>query len=335
MRFKYIMKGFPLSSILNLGSCLESVFSPNYWAKRHFQDTTPIGYNLAMKNQSVFEIAKFAEHNLMKADVYYGHGTDNAWDEAVTLVLDALDLPHDISDEQAQQELSQEQVNHVNELLEKRINQNIPTPYLTHKAWFAGLEFYVDERVHIPRSPFAEWIIKRFEPWLESSNVTRILDLCTGSGSIAIACAHYFPNAKVDAVELDDGAAIVAQNNIDKHNLNDRVKLLKGNLWQPVKEKYDLIISNPPYVCTQEMTTLPKEFTHEPTMALEAGSKGLDIVDQILKNAKNYLNNDGVLAVEVGNTAAIMEKNYPKLPFMWLECEWGGDGVFILNKENL
>jgi ribosomal protein L3 glutamine methyltransferase len=237
--------------------------------------------------------------------------------------------------EQASTRLLPEEEVALFQLARRRIDEHIPVPFLTNKAWFAGLSFYVDERVHIPRSPFAEWIAKGFLPWCDQEKVFRVLDLCTGSGSLAIACAYAFPHALVDAVELSASAAAVAQINVERHELPDRVRILQGDLWHVVDGQYDLIISNPPYVNEAEMQTLPQEYDHEPRMALAAGDAGLDIVEHILKQAKQYLKPGGLLAVEVGNTAEIMETVYPRLPFIWLDCAWGGGGVFVLQEEDL
>lgn len=277
----------------------------------------------------------YATQLFEQSDIFYGHGTDNAHDEAYALVIDALQLSHDLSDE-ALQEIDLEHPEKLLALIHKRVEEHVPVPYLTHKAWFCGLPFYVDERVLIPRSPLAETICNYFEPWVDPEAVSDVLDLCTGSGCIAIACAYAFENAKIDAVDLSPEALEVAAINVDQHQLAHQVQLLQGNLFHPVAGKqYDIIVSNPPYVGQEEMTTLPSEFEHEPTMALVSGALGLDIVDQILKQAALHLKDDGILIVEVGNTWQIMEEHYPHLPFVWLDFEMGGEGVFMLNKSDL
>lgn len=286
--------------------------------------------------KSALDWIHYAHHALEGADIFYGHGTDNPWDEACALILDALDLAHDVSDQVLNQPLSTDSQQLLAVLLDKRIQHHIPTPYLTHKAWFCGMPFYIDERALIPRSPLAEWIDTGGEPWLEPDRVMRVLDLCTGSGCIAIACAYAYPNAVVDAVDLSADALAVACQNVDMHDMQDRVHLYEGDLFSPVVgQQYDLIISNPPYVPYEEMQELPAEYLQEPDMALRAGEDGLFIVDQILKTAKTYLKPAGVLVVEVGNTWQIMDERYPSLPFTWLEFEQGGDGVFLLTRANL
>ena len=288
-----------------------------------------------MSIQNPLQAIQYANQLFEQSDIFYGHGTDNAWDEAYALVIDALNLSHDVSDE-ALAAIPLKQPEALLSLIHRRVNEHMPVPYLTHKAWFCGLPFYVDERVLIPRSPLAETICNYFEPWINPDAVTDILDLCTGSGCIAIACAYAFENAQVDAVDLSQDALDVATINVAQHHLTNQVSLLQGDLFYPVGNKqYDIIVSNPPYVGHEEMELLPTEFEHEPTMALVSGSLGLDIVDQILKQAARHLKDDGILVVEVGNTWQIMEAHYPNLPFVWLDFEMGGEGVFMLNKEDL
>ncbi len=290
---------------------------------------------LPMLLHNPLQAIEYANQLFEQSDIFYGHGTDNARDEAYALVIDALNLSHDMSDE-VLQDMTLENPEQLLVLIHQRVNQHIPVPYLTHKAWFCGLPFYVDERVLIPRSPLAETICNYFEPWINSETVVDVLDMCTGSGCIAIACAYAFENANIDAVDLSQDALDVAEINVKQHELSNRVHLLQGDLFHPVTGKrYDIIVSNPPYVSQEEMQSLPNEFEHEPTMALVSGSLGLDIVDQILQQAARYLKDDGILIVEVGNTWHIMEEHYPHLPFVWLEFEMGGEGVFMLNKKDL
>lgn len=286
---------------------------------------------------TAIDLAHFAFQEFEQSDLYYGHGTDNAWDDACALVLDALNLAHDVSDDILNQPLDSQEITRVKLLISQRVEKNIPTPYLTHKAWFCGLEFYIDERALIPRSPLGEFIMDYAAPWIEEpEKVTRVLDLCTGSACIAIACAYAFPNAVIDAVDLSPEALEVAKINQEKHGLENRLNLYQGDLFQPVlNQKYDLIISNPPYVGHEEMDDLPKEYLHEPDMALRAGELGLDLVDQMLKQTSEYLNPNGILVVEVGNTWQIMDQVYPGIAFNWLEFQNGGDGVFLLTKQDL
>lgn len=284
---------------------------------------------------SALEAIEYAHDYFESSSIFYGHGTDNAWDEAYALVIDALDLSHELTDEMLNS-IKLHEPESLIKLIHARVENHIPLPYLTHKAWFCALPFYVDERVLIPRSPIAELIESSFSPWVQAEKVNNILDLCTGSGCIAIACAYAFEHANIDAVDLSQDAISVAKKNVDQHALTHRVHIFEGDLFHPLPiKKYDIIVSNPPYVGEQEMKSLPKEYTHEPAMALVSGALGLDIVDQILKTAALYLNEGGILVVEVGNTWEIMEQHYPSLPFLWLEFERGGEGVFLLTKEDL
>ncbi|MBL1141263.1 MAG: 50S ribosomal protein L3 N(5)-glutamine methyltransferase [Proteobacteria bacterium] len=288
------------------------------------------------KSISVRDLIQRTEKQFSEAELFYGHGTDNALDEAFYLVMVAAGLEFDCSDEALDTPLKREILMHIESLIDKRINQRIPVAYLVNQAWFAGRAFYVDERVLIPRSPFAELITSQFMPWLSFNNVNSILDIGTGSGCIPVACAYEFPHAAIDAVDIDDDALAVAKENINKHGFNKRIHLYKSNLFEQLdSKKYDLIISNPPYVGHNEMQSLPAEYTHEPGHALEASDNGLELVGQILRQASAHLNDDGVLAVEVGNSMNALIESYPDMPFIWLEFERGGEGVFLLNKTDL
>lgn len=277
-----------------------------------------------------------AESRLRRAKVFFGHGTDNARDEAAALVYHVMKLSHDSPPSVLARRATAVQVARFDELLARRIAGRVPLPYLTHEAWFAGIPFYVDERVLIPRSPFAELIEQRFAPWIDARQVRRILDLGTGSGCIALACAKAFPKAHVDAVDIDAGALEVAQINRRRLRLTRRVKLIRSDHFAALTgASYDIIASNPPYVGRGEMRGLPREYGHEPALALESGLHGLDSVEIILRCAARHLKPRGLLVVEVGNTERALAKRYPRVPFTWLEFERGGGGVFALTREQL
>lgn len=284
---------------------------------------------------TIRDLIRWAVSRFNEAGLYYGHGTDSAWDEAVALILHTIHLPHDIHTSVLDARLTLTEREELHKLIQRRIKERIPVPYLTHEAWFAGLPYYVDERVLIPRSPIAELIETEFRPWLENE-AHSILDLCTGSGCLAIATAKVFPDALVDAVDISHDALAVAKMNILRHEVNDQVHLYQSDLFKDLPaKKYDLIISNPPYVNETEMSELPLEFHHEPKLGLAAGEQGLDIVTRILKEADPFLNSHGVLIVEVGNSEYALAERFPDVPFTWLEFERGGGGVFLLTKNQL
>ncbi|WP_279141851.1 50S ribosomal protein L3 N(5)-glutamine methyltransferase [Photobacterium phosphoreum] len=269
------------------------------------------------------------------AGLFYGHGTDNAWDEAVQLVLPTVYLPLDVPPEVRNSRLTSSERHRIVERVMCRINDRTPVSYLTNVAYFCGMEFFVDERVLVPRSPIGELIENRFEPFLQQEP-TRIMDLCTGSGCIGIACAHMFPEAEVDIVDISTDALAVAEQNITDHGLEQQVIPLRSDLLRDIpKDKYDLIVTNPPYVDQEDMDSLPEEFRHEPELGLAAGTDGLKLVRRILANAPDYLKDDGILICEVGNSMIHMEEQYPHIPFMWLEFANGGHGVFMLTREQL
>ncbi len=286
--------------------------------------------------QTLRDFLRWTTSRFLEAGLFYGHGNEDAFNEASQLILSSLNLPvNELPELFLDARLSSDEKDKLLCLIEKRIEQRIPLPYLTHEAWFAGLPFYVDERVLIPRSPFAELIDNQFQPWLESPDeLGRILDLCTGSGCIAIALAMAFPDAAVDAVDISEDALAVADINIKKHQLEDQVQAIQSDCWQAIEpqQQYDLIVSNPPYVGAEEMAGLPAEYRHEPASALEAADNGLALVREILLKAADYLSDNGLLFVEVGNSDLAVDAAWPDMAFMWLDFESGGHGIFMLDK---
>ncbi len=287
------------------------------------------------------DVIRYAASCMGKAfeqqQIYFGHGTDNALDEAVALVLGALHLPPDLHVSFFDAQLTQTECHLLDDLLYRRLQLRIPVPYLLGKAWFMGLPFKVTEQVLIPRSPIAEEIERRFSPWVEDADqVVCILDLCTGSGCIGIACAYAFPQAEVVLSDISKEALAIAEHNIQQHQLQGRVSVELSDVFANLQgQQFDLIVSNPPYVGAQEMDTLPIEFTHEPTLALEAPADGMAIVDRILQQAVQHLSAQGVLIVEVGNSAPLVDEQYPDLPLTWIHFERGGEGVFVVHQSDL
>ena len=276
------------------------------------------------------------ERALRRARVHFGHGTDNARDEAAELVFFAAGLAHDLGASAYGKSLTARRRARIDALLERRIAERMPLAYLTHRSFFAGLELYVDERVLVPRSPIAELILQRFRPWVDARRVRRILDVGTGSGAIALACAAAFPKAGVDAVDISAAALKVARRNRRRLNLEKRVRMLRSDHFDAVEGcRYDIIVSNPPYVGRAEMRSLPREYEHEPRLGLASGADGLDSVRAILAAGRRHLRRGGILVVEVGNTEATLLRAFPRMPFIWPEIAMGGGGVFLLRAEDL
>lgn len=269
------------------------------------------------------------------AKLYFGHGTDNAWDEAEQLVLHAINLVPPLGDEWLSARLTRVERERIVENLRRRVEERIPAAYITGQAWFAGLPFVVDERVLVPRSPIGELIQQQFAPWL-ANEPQHILDLCTGSGCIGIACAYAFPNAEVQLSDISFDALAVAEENIQQHDLEDRVFAMQSDLFENLAgQKFDLIVSNPPYVDADDLATMPAEYHAEPEIGLGSGDDGLDFTRRLLREASDYLTDEGVLIVEVGNSWVALEEAYPDVPFTWIEFECGGHGVFMLTRADL
>lgn len=280
---------------------------------------------------TISDAINFAHEAFEDSDVYFGHGSDNAWDEAVFLVLHVAGLPLDSGEEALTVELTTGQGDEVKALVKMRINEKVPLPYLINRAFFAGMEFYVDERVIIPRSPIAELIETNFEPYFDISKVNRVLDLCTGSGCIAMAMAAYFDHLQVDAVDISQDALDVARINLERHQLEDRVNLIHSDLFSALGGKqYDLILTNPPYVDAEDMGDLPSEYHHEPELALASGQDGLDLTRKIIEQSPKHLHRPGYLICEVGNSCEALDHTMPELNKTWLEFERGGEGVFLV-----
>lgn len=286
--------------------------------------------------RTVRDLVLWGEARFKKARLFYGHGTRNAREEAVYLVFGALDLPFDCPEARLDEPLPEATVTRVEQLLRRRIDTRKPAAYLLNKAWFGGLEFYVDERVLIPRSPFAEIIEQGFAPWVRGDRVRRIVDLCTGSGCIAIACALAFPDAQVDATDISPEALGVAGINVKRHGVGDRLRLIESDLFSALGDcRYGLILSNPPYVPNEELAELAPEYHHEPALGLAADDDGLAVVVRLLKEAGRHLDPEGTLIVEVGDRQEALAQRFPQVPFMWLDFERGGDGVFLLEARDL
>lgn len=282
------------------------------------------------------DFVRYGASRFNAAGLHFGHGTDNAVDEALHLVTYALSLPVSVPPEFLSARLAASEKRAILSLFARRIDERRPAAYLTNKAYFAGQEFFVDDRVLVPRSPIAELIENRFEPWSDPYSVAHVLDLCTGSGCIAIGCALAFPDALVVATDISADALDVARINVERFQLNDAVTLIQSDLFDAVPaQRFDIIVSNPPYVGDEEIASLPAEYRHEPDLGLRSEQEGLAHAVRILRQARSYLSDHGILVVEVGNSQLALEQRFPTVPFTWLEFARGGDGVFLLRAEEL
>ncbi|MES2662172.1 MAG: 50S ribosomal protein L3 N(5)-glutamine methyltransferase [Pseudomonadota bacterium] len=283
---------------------------------------------------TVRDFLRWTLSRLQSSQVYLGHGTDDLWDEALHLVLHALHLDLTVDDRILDARLLTKEREHIVYLVKQRIEQKIPTPYLTQTAWLDGLSFFVDERVLIPRSPIAEIISQQFQPWIESDRVDRILDLCTGSGCLAILAQRQFPEAEVWATDLSPDALIVAQKNCDRHDYKELLLIESDGFDKIPKQAFDVIVCNPPYVPKKSMQSLPEEYQHEPVLALVAGDDGLSVVRKILPHVVDYLAPGGILILEVGEAADALEQAF-NWPWVWLDLEQGGEGVCVIQREQI
>jgi len=286
--------------------------------------------------ETIRDFIRWGSSEFNRRGLIFGHGFSNAFDEARYLTLHALCLPFDWSEDYFDCRLTYEEREQVIELLQLRASSRQPAAYITRESWFFGLKFYVDERVLVPRSPIAELIGNHFEPWIDSSQVHRILDLCTGSGCIAIACQYAFENAEVCASDISSDALEVARINRHEHDLDDLITLYESDLFDDIPpQQFDVIVSNPPYVDAKDMAALSEEFMFEPRLGLAAGDDGLTLVNRILLQAVNYLSDQGILIIEVGNSQAAMMDRYQFLPMTWVDFEYGGGGVCCIQARDL
>ena len=283
------------------------------------------------------DLMRFSVSRFTEAKLFFGHGTDNAWDEAAYLLLHTLHLPIDRLDPFMDARLTSDERAAALGMVERRIKERLPAAYLTNEAWLGDYRFYVDERVIVPRSHIAELLREQFSPWIEDPwAVSRVLDLCTGSACLAILAAEAFPEALIDAVDLSSDALAVAQRNVDDYGLGARLKLIQSDAFASIQgQRYDVILSNPPYVNSESMAALPEEYRREPQLALASGEDGLDFTRIILREATNHLNPEGVLVVEIGHNRDELEDAFPETPFTWLDTSAGDQHVFMLRCEDL
>ncbi|GAB2196167.1 50S ribosomal protein L3 N(5)-glutamine methyltransferase [Sessilibacter sp. MAH4] len=299
------------------------------------QDNPQIWQEAVTDLETLLDFIRFGATQMSKSDIYFGHGTDNAWDEAVFLVLEVVNLPYDLLPQLYSSKLTTTERQSILELFQRRIAERKPAPYLVGRSWFSGMPFLVNDQVLVPRSPFAELISRRFRPWLQKSP-ERILDLCTGSGCIGIATAVAFPEAEVLLSDISAEAVDIAWQNIAYHDLEDRVSAIESDLFTALPgEQFDLIVCNPPYVDQEDFESMPQEYHHEPQIALTSGFDGLDFTRRLLKEACNHLTDNGLLFCEVGNSCFALDAAFPEFNFTWIEFENGGHGIFVITAEEL
>ena len=291
----------------------------------------------AERLSTVRDCLRFAVSRCNEAGLFFGHGSDNAYDDAAYLILHTLRLPLDRLEPFLDAKLTEPEIQAVLNILRRRVEERMPSAYLTHEAWLGEHRFYVDQRVIVPRSFISELLREQFAPWVEApQNITRVLDMCTGSGCLAILAALAFPNARVDAVDLSEAALAVAHINVEEYGLDGQVELIQSDLFDKLQDRtYDLVLCNPPYVNAESLALLPQEYRHEPELALGSGIDGLDATRRILDAAKDHLNPDGLLVVEIGHNRDVLEAAFPTLPFTWLETSSGDQFVFLLRCEDL
>ena len=295
-----------------------------------------MGFRVPEQLATIIDFIRWGASRFAAAGLSFGHSYDNALDEATQLVLHALHLPHDLAPAYGAARLSAEERVQVMHLFKRRIDERKPACYLTGEAWFAGLAFKVDERVLVPRSPIAELIEAGFEPWLGGREVRRALDLCTGSGCIGIAMAAHQPGWHVDVADISPGALALARENVAAHHLQRRMRVIESDLYGALGgERYDLIVSNPPYVPDRDVDALPPEYGHEPALGLKGGDDGLDLVLRILAHAPEHLDEGGLLVVEVGDSEEALAALLPQVPFAWVEFKVGQMGVFVLGRDKV
>jgi len=286
--------------------------------------------------ETVGDCVRWAQTCFEEAELHYGHGTDNAWDEALHLIFGSLQLEWSSDPSILDCRLSDAEKTAVLRNVQRRVDERIPVPYLTGRAWFAGLEFRIDRRAIIPRSPIAELLEREFAPWYAGAGIERVLDLCCGSGCIGLAIAAWLPDTHVDLADIDEDALALARENCELLELQDRVDIIQSDLFAGLRgRQYDLIVTNPPYVDDEDLAAMPPEYAFEPALALGSGRDGLAAIRQILAGAVHHLSADGLLVGEVGNSWEALEQAFPTVPFTWIELERGGHGVFVLTAQEL